>query len=371
MQIQQMNIIVATVLLLFLMYACSVLDRKTNINKIYLLTLTLNLLLILLNITFVFIINIKGLSIIFPRLIGGLIFGIAPLFAYLFLKFICNYFSTQYKIKRSIKALFTFLIFLNFLVAIMTFKSEMFLESRSITECLIPFFISLIFFAYSSIVIFKGRKMLIKFEYLYIFTISIMTIVLVIIQFIVGETKYLWCCSSFGVILMFIIIQQRELYRDTLTGARNRLVLAKCLEACSKKPNENLSVVMIDLDYFKNINDTYGHSEGDYVLKTFVKLLQKVYSEDGIVIRTGGDEFLVLIYHISQLEVNELNKKMSKLVDKYNNRGTKPYRIKYSCACGTYSDRDKSMDQFIHEIDMKMYQNKQNKKGKMWSVESM
>ncbi|MHB8065962.1 MAG: GGDEF domain-containing protein, partial [Ruminiclostridium sp.] len=151
----------------------------------------------------------------------------------------------------------------------------------------------------------------------------------------------------------------------------NRLVLKKCLDAHVKKPAGNLSVVMIDLDYFKNINDSFGHSEGDYALKVFVKLLQKVYSEDGIVIRMGGDEFLVLIYEISTLEVNELIKKMSKMVDKFNNKGIKPYRIKYSCASGTYNNSDISINQFIHEIDMKMYQNKNGRKGKMWSVENL
>jgi len=162
---------------------------------------------------------------------------------------------------------------------------------------------------------------------------------------------------------MFIVIQQRELYRDALTGARNRMVLKKCLDAHSKKPADNLSVVMIDLDYFKNINDTYGHSEGDYALKVFVKLLQKVYSDNGVVIRMGGDEFLILIYEISTLEVNELIKKMSKMVDRHNNKGVKPYRIKYSCASGTYNNCDISIDQFIHEIDMQMYKNKSGRRS--------
>jgi len=369
---QQVNIIAAIISLLFWMYAYSVLDRKSNINKIYLISLSLNLILIALKVTFNFIVEIDSIALIFPRVIGGLIFALSPLLAYLFLQFVCNYFSTPFKIVRSAKAIFAVLICLNAIAAIFSLKSQMFSESIRTTQYTVPFLISLIFLVYSAFVIYKCKKMLINFEFVYIVTISIITSTLVLIQFFANETRFIWCSSTFTVILMFIVIQQRELYRDSLTGARNRLVLKKCLDAHVRKPVSDFSVVMIDLDYFKNINDSYGHSEGDYALKVFVRLLQKVYSEDGIVIRMGGDEFLVLIYGVSTLEVNELIKKMSKMVDKFNNKGVKPYRIKYSCASGTYNNSDISIDQFIHEIDMKMYKNKNGKKGsKMWSVENL
>lgn len=368
---QQMNIIAAIVLLLFWVYACSVLDRKSNINRIYLLSLSLNLILVALEVAFNFAIKMDNISVFFSRTIGGLVFALSPLLAYLFLQFICNYFSSPYKIKKSTKIISSVLIFLNTIIAVFSFKSKIFIESIGITEYTVPFSISFIYLAYSVFVISKNKKMLINFEYVYLITISIITSTLLLIQFFASEIRFIWCSSTFTLVLMFIVIQQRELYRDSLTGARNRLVLKKCIDAHVRKPVENLSIVMIDLDYFKNINDSYGHSEGDYALKVFVKLLQKIYSEDGIVIRMGGDEFLVLIYGISTLEVNELIKKMSKIVDKFNNKGFKPYRIKYSCASGTYDNSDISLEQFIHEIDMKMYQNKSSRKGRMWSAENL
>lgn len=368
---QQLNIISAIVLLLFWMYACSVLERKSNINKTYLILLSLNLLLIALNVALDCIIQIDNIPLLLARIIGGFIFVFSPIMAFLFLHFVCNYFSIPFKMKRTIKVIFAGLILLNTILAFFTFKSEMFTKDIAITKYAVPFFISFTFLLYSSVIIYNSKKMLIKFEYIYIFSISLITSALVLFQFIASDTSYIWCSSSFVLILMFIVIQQRELYRDSLTGARNRLVLKKCLDAHVKKPTGNLSVIMIDLDYFKNINDTYGHSEGDYALKVFVRLLQKVFSDFGIVIRMGGDEFLVLTYKISTSELNDLIKKMSKMVDKFNNRGTKPYRIKYSYASGTYTNSNISIDQFIHEIDMKMYQNKKGRKKQIWSVESL
>lgn len=368
---QQMNIISAVVLLLFLRYSCSVLDRKSKINKLYLVSLLLNLIFIALTITFNSINKISSMSLIFHRITGGLIFALSPLLSYLFLQFVCSYFSIPYKLKRLTKSVFYGFIFLNVIYAIISYKSKVFLENVKITEYTMPFFISLIFLIYSAFVILKNKKMLIKFEYVYIIAICLFACSLVLIQFFASQTKYLWCSNTFILVFMFIVIQQRELYRDPLTGARNRLVLKKCIDAHGRKPVENLSVVMIDLDYFKNINDSYGHSEGDYALRTFVRLLQKVFSDKGIVIRMGGDEFLVWIYEISTLEVNELLKKMTKLVDKFNSRGAKPYRLKYSCACGTYNNSDVSIDEFIHEIDMKMYKNKAGRKKTMLGVENL
>ncbi|MHB8062637.1 MAG: GGDEF domain-containing protein, partial [Ruminiclostridium sp.] len=217
---QEMNIISTIVLLLFLMYACSVLDRKANINKIYLISLSMNLILIVLDVTFDFIVKIDRIALFFPRVIGGLIFVLSPLLSYLFLQFVCNYFSTPFKMKRPVKTILAIIIFSNAIVAIFSFKSNLFNESMRVTEYTVPFLISLLFLAYSAFVIFKSKKMLINFEYMYIITINIITGTLVLIQFLVGETRFIWCSSTFTLILMFIIIQQRELYRDSLTGAR-------------------------------------------------------------------------------------------------------------------------------------------------------
>ena len=130
---QQMNIVSAIVLLLFLMYASSVLDRKSNINKMYFASLYLNLVLIAIDLTFNFIIKINNISAFFPRVIAGLIFVLAPILPYLFMRFVCVYFTTPYKIKKLTNSFFIVLITLNSVVAIFSFKSKSsFVSSLSI-----------------------------------------------------------------------------------------------------------------------------------------------------------------------------------------------------------------------------------------------
>jgi diguanylate cyclase (GGDEF)-like protein len=364
---QQINILSGAVLFLFGIYATSVLDKKTTINKIYLASLFLNLFLINLVIILNLLVAYK-IEVFWARVISCLLYILSPMLSYLFLKFICYYFSSHYKIREPVRSIFYVLIITNIFTAVFSSINRTF-DTKVLSDYIVSFIISLVFLVYSVYVIKSSKKTLLKFEYAYILAISIITNILVFIQLLINETRFVWCSTTFTIIMMFIVIQQRELYRDSLTGARNRLVLKRCMDAYVRRPSGSLSVIMIDLDYFKNINDLYGHSEGDSALKIFVRLLQKVFSDNGIVIRMGGDEFLILIYNLSAAKVNELIYKMDKLVEKYNTKGGKPYSIKYSCASGVYKN-DMSIEQFIHEIDLKMYDHKNNHRRKTWSIEN-
>jgi diguanylate cyclase (GGDEF)-like protein len=87
---------------------------------------------------------------------------------------------------------------------------------------------------------------------------------------------------------------------DQLTDLHNRHFL---LDAAKRKVSEALrhqyplSVMMIDIDFFKKINDEYGHAAGDTVLKSVAKLLKKEYRNEDIAARFGGEEFVVLLSH--------------------------------------------------------------------------
>jgi diguanylate cyclase (GGDEF)-like protein len=366
---QQMNIISFVILFLFLIYANSVIDRKSTIRKVYLASLNLNLVLIFLEVIFNFIISSEYVSAVFLRIIGGVSFALMPLISYLFLLFVCNYFSHRYKIKWHMRYFHYFLLVINAIVAMTSLKTDLFVSARGskshiiTTAYVMPFLLSLIFIAYSIFVIHRRKKTLLGFEFVYILSVSLLAGVVTVAQLAANKTGFMWCFSSFISILMFIIIQQKDLYRDSLTGARNRLALKKCLDSYTKRPGGKLSVILMDLDYFKNINDSYGHSEGDYALKMFVKILQKTFLNKGIVIRMGGDEFLTLVYDLAETEINDLMKKVSKMVERFNNKGEKPYRLKYSYAFGAYNKDAVSIDQFLHEIDIRMYNNKNGKKG--------
>lgn len=100
---------------------------------------------------------------------------------------------------------------------------------------------------------------------------------------------------------------------DSLTGLANREYFVKLLTDAvddAKDCNKNLCVMFIDLDRFKNINDSLGHSTGDAVLKKVANQLRHTLSEHDVASRLGGDEFTVLIPNTSRSEAEGLAKKI-------------------------------------------------------------
>jgi diguanylate cyclase (GGDEF)-like protein/PAS domain S-box-containing protein len=98
-----------------------------------------------------------------------------------------------------------------------------------------------------------------------------------------------------------IIIDEKERYdymahHDPLTGLPNRLSLIETLQLKSIGiPDSHFALMFLDLDGFKEINDSFGHRFGDQVLIQFSKLLEEIFLQDTLIIRTGGDEFVVLL----------------------------------------------------------------------------
>ena len=90
----------------------------------------------------------------------------------------------------------------------------------------------------------------------------------------------------------------RLIFEDELTGIYNRRFLLHYFQASvtwEKLESTPISLLMMDLDHFKQVNDTCGHQIGDQALVWIAELLRKVVGEDGFLIRYGGDEFMVLL----------------------------------------------------------------------------
>lgn len=96
------------------------------------------------------------------------------------------------------------------------------------------------------------------------------------------------------VVYIRLVRERKKLYMDLLTGVYNRRYLEQ--PAMEQRPDY---LVMLDLDDFKQINDTYGHLTGDAILVSFTEQLRKSLRETDIIIRFGGDEFIVLLYRIN------------------------------------------------------------------------
>ena len=93
---------------------------------------------------------------------------------------------------------------------------------------------------------------------------------------------------------------------DQLTGIKNKRYLNNYLLALEKdKKVDSIGVILIDIDHFKYYNDTYGHLEGDVVLRTVAKNLEKIAGKDSVTCRFGGEEFLIVSRNITLKKLEE------------------------------------------------------------------
>ena len=153
---------------------------------------------------------------------------------------------------------------------------------------------------------------------------------------------------------------------DSLTGCYNRRYGLELLDRqmkLSHRSKSPLLLAFLDIDRFKPINDTYGHDEGDLVLKEVVKLFKSTLREVDIISRMGGDEFLIIFPNNSLKEAPLIKERLNKDLIKINQTLKKPYQIELSIGFSEYApDAPLAMDELIRIADQRMYKEKKKKK---------
>jgi diguanylate cyclase (GGDEF)-like protein len=150
---------------------------------------------------------------------------------------------------------------------------------------------------------------------------------------------------------------------DPLTGAFNRRYLDDFSEEhikILKTGKTDLSLLIIDLDNFKKINDTYGHKSGDIVLKELVNIAQENIRESDLIVRFGGDEFLILLPNTNIENAKAVALKLVNSINTYNEG--KDFSFTVSIGVSQFNENDKSIEDLIKRADNSLYKAKE--KGK-------
>ena len=155
---------------------------------------------------------------------------------------------------------------------------------------------------------------------------------------------------------------------DVLTNSYNRGYGLSLLDHQLKFAQRRKTPVLLayaDIDNLKDINDTFGHEEGDGILKEVVKLFKTSLREIDIICRMGGDEFLLIFPDSSLRDLPIIKDRISNNLIKLNRTLKKPYKIDLSMGISYYDPAHPlSMDELIRIADKKMYEDKKNKKPK-------
>lgn len=162
--------------------------------------------------------------------------------------------------------------------------------------------------------------------------------------------------------------QLRELsLTDQLTCIYNRRGLFTLVDPIlkqAKRQKKRIFMLYADIDNLKEINDTFGHKEGDAALIETANILKTNYRESDIIARIGGDEFVVIPVGTAGDDIEKIVDRLEKSLEIYNSGRKHDYRLSLSIGVTCYDPENPcSIEELLIQADELMYKHKKNKKN--------
>jgi diguanylate cyclase (GGDEF)-like protein len=178
------------------------------------------------------------------------------------------------------------------------------------------------------------------------------------IDIILNSGALIWPCLSSALLYTYFFIIKTDSKIDTLTGIGNRYAFNEFIDNLSRQTaKQSYSVVMIDMDHFKEINDTLGHLEGDNALRDMAAIIKGSLRYNDFAARYGGDEFVLAA--TADSDINRIMARIQTAVDNQNSKNLRPYKIEISYGMDVFDTHgDQSIDEFLAHIDGLMYKHK-------------
>ena len=180
----------------------------------------------------------------------------------------------------------------------------------------------------------------------------------VVIQAFFVEIAITWTSIAISVAGIMTALKNEIIFTDCLTGLYNREYLEFLHKRACNKKDCWVSGIMIDLNGFKQINDNYGHAEGDLALCIVADLLLKSFSEYGVVTRYAGDEFVIMLNTTDDQLIQKIIKSAKKNFVTENEKNDKLYQLSASMGYAITNLSNETIDDFMNRIDEQMYQDK-------------
>jgi diguanylate cyclase (GGDEF)-like protein len=351
-------------------YACFKFDRKEHALRLFFALIVVTILILVLEILSVALNASHNINFISAhKLVDTLGFTLAPLVPILAALYVYKRTNEYTRLAANKYFWLSIPLVISGLLSLGSYHYNWIfhITSENIYERGPLFFVSpmTLFFYYllNLLFIYENRRKLNKEEIFILSLLSLITVAMSVFQLHYFVYLTIWNSMAISIVVNYIFILHSQTKIDPLTGLGNRLAYDEYLANLSRKSNIVLSVVNIDLDDFKSINDMYGHHEGDKVLKEFANELKAVFEGRGVPIRVGGDEFIVLI---SEAQNERVEKYIETLIDRmntYNENNSRPYRVNFSYGMTIFDNTYKNLQELIQDSDKRMYENKQKKQG--------
>ncbi len=225
--------------------------------------------------------------------------------------------------------------------------------------------ISFAYIIYSLIFIKKNKKIIDDFEYKSLCLFALPPFIGAFLQATIYGLKLTWIAMALSMLIIFLYVQNDLLHVDVLTGLYNRRNLEKYLNNIFNLNNKSRIIggVLLDINDFKYINDTYGHDEGDRALISVANILNQGFDKEDFISRYAGDEFIVICKLKSCSELNNKIENLKEIIDEFNESSESLYKISMSIGYDMFtSNSGITEEKFIKKIDSLMYEDKKRYK---------
>ena len=180
------------------------------------------------------------------------------------------------------------------------------------------------------------------------------------IQLIFYGISLIYITEAFGLTCLYIYMQNEASILDSLTKLYNREYLTRYIKAFTVNNDKTtlLGGLMIDVNRFKEINDRYGHEEGDRALINISNILKSASGEKDLIARYGGDEFVILSEVDMPTDMDPLKERIIEELRNFNSTHDNPYELSISIGSGVMDPYVDSANDFMKLIDSRMYKDK-------------
>jgi len=178
---------------------------------------------------------------------------------------------------------------------------------------------------------------------------------------IIAESRSIWPSFFISVLFYYLFIIRMTSIIDSLTNIYNRRGFDEHLQSIFKSSrHKDYAIIMIDMDRFKEINDNFGHAQGDAALRDAAEILRNSVRRSDFVARYGGDEFVVIA---AASNADAIIKNIMAKFQEFNLRKSRPYTLALSCGGDVYRQDDpRTPPEFLSHIDSLMYAQKEKER---------
>ncbi len=182
-----------------------------------------------------------------------------------------------------------------------------------------------------------------------------------LVQALFYGVSTIWVALAVGLTAIYMAMQNEFSYTDILTGLYNRAYLDYLIETYTKDHDSKLGGIMIDVDYFKEINDTFGHHVGDEALKDVARVILLSKPDTANAIRFAGDEFIILLRKSSEDNIRQVVRDIRDELKLFNENEGRQYELSLSIGYTLYDPDKDNSDSFFKKMDDNMYEDKKLK----------